>query len=530
MNSLIILIAALVFYFAAYRIYAVRIARLFGVSPERKTPAYTKFDSVDYVPARNWLVLFGHHFASIAGAGPVIGPVIAVVMWGWLPALLWVAFGTVFIGGVHDFGSLIVSVKEGGSSVADVSRDAVSRRAKLLFSVFVLMALILVVAVFAVLCAKTFIFEPKVVLPSAGLIPVAAGMGYFMYRRRFNIAAVTLSGLLLLSGLIFLGGLFPVAGSLNFWMVLLFIYAYAASVLPVDVLLQPRDYLAGFMLFIGIALGCAGLLISQPQVTVPAFTGRSAEQGHIWPMLFVIVACGAISGFHSLVASGTTSKQLATERDALRVGYGAMVAEGIVAVVAVIAAAVIFKPGDNPALLLKEKTPIGIFAEGYGSFTASFLGPYGAFIAMTILNAFIFTTLDSATRICRYVFEELFHVSNRYLSTLIIVGLSAALAFSNQWHKIWPVFGASNQLVAALALLVMSCWLLARGRIVWYTLIPALFMLVTTLAALGFLVVQSAGKRDFVLVTACGVLMALAVFMVCETVPLILSSKKNKKT
>lgn len=521
MNSLTLVVLAIVFFAAAYRVYAKVICRIFGVDPQEKTPAHTRYDGVDYVPARSWFVLFGHHFSSIAGAGPVIGPVLAVMLWGWAPALLWVLLGSVFFGGVHDLGSLIVSVKERGVTIADSAARAVSGRGRILFLSFVLLALILVVTVFAVLCAKTLFSEPKVAVPSIGLIPLAMAFGYVLYYRRFNPALMTLLALACLSGFIFLGERFPVVSSYNSWLVVLFIYAYAASVLPVNILLQPRDYLAGFLLFGGVAIGLAGIFITRPALTLPAFTGWHSAQGELWPMLFVIVACGAISGFHSLVAGGTTSKQIDSQRHCARIGYGAMLAEGLVAVMAIIAAAIIFKPQDDLAGALRQLTPIGIYADGYAAFTLPILGRYGAFAAITILNAFIFTTLDTATRISRYLFEELFGIKNRFVSTFVIVGVSAVLAYSNQWNRIWPVFGASNQLVAALALLVLSSWLLARGKNALYTLIPAVFMLATTVAALGILCVQSMRAGERVLVAGCSILIVLAVFMVLETAAVI---------
>jgi carbon starvation protein len=237
MNSLIIVIIAAILFFWSYRFYAKKLEGLWHIDPKRSTPAFSKYDSVDYIPAKNWLVLFGHHFASIAGAGPIIGPVIAVLLWGWLPPLLWVVVGSIFIGGVHDFGSLITSVREGGSSVADVAQHVVSRRAKILFSLFVWLALILVIAVFAYLCADTFVKEPKIVLPSLGLIPVAIIVGYFLYHLRISSVLSTVFGLVCLIGLMFWGNTLPINSSLTAWVLVLLVYCYFASVLPVNILL-----------------------------------------------------------------------------------------------------------------------------------------------------------------------------------------------------------------------------------------------------------------------------------------------------
>ncbi|MFH1338621.1 MAG: carbon starvation protein A [Candidatus Omnitrophota bacterium] len=522
MNSLVIAAVSIIFFLWGYRVYAKKLERLWQIDPKRSTPAYSKYDSVDYIPAKNWLVLFGHHFASISGAGPIIGPVIAVMVWGWLPALIWVVLGTIFIGGVHDFASLITSVREGGSSIADIARHSISGKAKIIFSLFIWLSLIMVIAVFAYLCADTFVKEPKVALPSLGLIPVAMLVGTFLYRLKINTFLATLFGLVCLAGLILLGNLFTInVANIKFWIFILFSYAYFASILPVNILLQPRDYLASFLLFFGVGAGYIGLLLSRPVISTPAYISWSTNSGFLWPMLFVTVACGAISGFHALISSGTSSKQLANERYAKRIGYGGMVAEGIVAILAMITAGVLFKAGDDFSGALKSLTPIGIFGKGYGLITQRIFGGYGILIAITILNAFILTTLDTATRIARYITEELFRVKNRYLSTLIIVIAGGALAFSGKWTKIWPAFGASNQLVAALALFVVSCWLLAKKRSIKFTIYPAFFMLITTIAALIFQIARYIAQRDSILLVVSILLLILACFMIFEVVPII---------
>jgi carbon starvation protein len=526
MNSLVIVIITAALFIWAYWVYARKLETLWQVDPKRSTPAFSKYDSVDYIPAKNWLVLFGHHFSSIAGAGPIIGPVIATMLWGWLPGLLWVLAGSVFIGGVHDFGSLVTSVREGGSSVADIAQHVVSRRAKILFCLFVWLALILVIAVFAYLCADTFVKEPKIILPSLGLIPVAMLVGYLLYVRQANSVLATVLGLLALTGLIFLGNRLPIPGSLNLWLIVLLVYCYFASVLPVNILLQPRDYLSSFLLFFGVGAGYLGILLARPQITMPHYLHFNTAEGSLWPALFVTVACGAVSGFHALIASGTSSKQLANERHAKRIGYGGMVAEGLVAVMAIIAAAILFRPGDDFGAALKTSGPIAIFGRGYGLMTAGILGGYGSFIAITILNAFILTTLDTATRISRYLTEELFRIKNRYLSTLAIIILSGALALSGKWQRIWPAFGASNQLVAALALFVLSCWLLKRGKSVKITLAPALFMLITTLVALVAQAVKYFQQKDVLLLAVVILLIGLAGFMLYE-VGLILKNRRR---
>jgi carbon starvation protein len=527
MNSLVIAATALVLFFLAYRFYAKKLEFLWHIDPKRSTPAYSKYDSVDYIPAKNWLVLFGHHFASIAGAGPIIGPVIAVMLWGWLPALLWIIIGAIFIGGLHDFGSLVTSVREGGSSLADIAGHVISRRAKILFASFVWLALILVIAVFAYLCADTFVKEPKIVLPSLGLIPVAMIVGYMLYNLRVNSVLATIFGLACLVGLIFLGNALPIISNIKIWILILFIYCYFASVLPVNILLQPRDYLSSFLLFFGVAAGYTGLLLSRPTITMPYFNGFKATEGYLWPMLFVTVACGAVSGFHALIASGTTSKQIANERHAKRIGYGGMLAEALVAVLTLVCVAILFKPGQNLGAILKDTGPIGIFGKGYGIITKTILVNQGTLIAITILNAFILTTLDTATRISRYLTEELIKIKNRFLSTLLIVILSASLAYSGKWQKIWPAFGASNQLVAALALFVLSCWLLTKKKPIKLTLLPAFFMLITAVGALILQAVKYFTGKDVVLFITSIILIVLTGFMIFEVAPILFIGRQK---
>jgi carbon starvation protein len=331
--------------------------------------------------------------------------------------------------------------------------------------------------------------------------------------------------------LFFAGNIYPIIlgkGSFYIWLAVLFIYAYFASILPVNILLQPRDYLCSFLLLFGVGLGLMCIFISPPLMRIPAYQGWSTSQGYLWPMMFVVVACGAISGFHTLVASGTTSKQLSNERYARRIGYGAMLMEAVVAILTIVAVGSAFSKEQNLSLVLKTLGPIRAFSKGYSHITSFMLKGFGEIIAITILNAFILTTLDTATRICRYLTEELFGFKNRFASSILIVGLSGLLAFTGKWAKIWPVFGASNQLVAALALFVMSCWLLSRNRPMRFTLIPAMFMLFTTFFALILQVIKYFLQRDILLLAITISLLVLTGFMVKEAVFRIKSIKKEK--
>jgi len=488
-----VLVLALGWFALGYRVWANRLASVLGIDPERPTPAQTRNDGVDYVPAKNWLVLFGHHFSSICGAGPIIGPAMAVAYWGWAPSLLWVLVGCVLMGAVADFTSLFVSVRSDGLSIPEISRAEISPRARLLFSLFILLALILVIAVFAIFAARTFLEAPDTVVPSFALIPTAILSGYLFYRTRLSNAVVTLIGLVLLCLALFAGvkvpiqlpplmGLAPDA----LWTLALLAYCFVASVAPVHILLQPRDYLASFLLFGAIGIGLASVFLTAPPMQATALRAFEPDDwpgaGPLWPMLLVTIACGAISGFHSLVSSGTTSKQLDRETHACRIGYGGMLTEGLVGVLVIISVGAALRSEELSAIL-RNAGPIAAFSQGYGALSLPLLGDYGKAFAVMALNAFILTTLDTATRIGRYLAQELFSMRDKYAATALVVVTAAALGLTGQWHRIWPAFGTSNQLIAALALLVGSCWLARRGRPVAYTLIPSCLMMATTSAA-----------------------------------------------
>jgi len=522
MNSSLLAIISLALFVGGYRFYGGRLEKLFDIKKDETTPAHRMHDGIDYVPAKNWFVLFGHHFSSIAGAGPIIGPIIALSIWGWAPAILWIVLGSIFIGGVHDFGSLAISVKHDGRSIADIAGSLISHKAKILFASFVWLALILVIAVFMYLCADTLAVEPKIVIPTFGLIAIAMLVGYLLYNVKANHALVTILGLALTVLLIILGQKFPILPAVGnvrlLWGYVLLAYCFAASVLPVQILLQPRDYLSAYLLFFGVIVGYAGVFITHPAMVMPAYLPRNAADNVMWPMLFVTVACGAISGFHSLIASGTTSKQLATQADAKKIGYGAMLAEGAVAVLAVI----VVGAGLNSRAALSEylsqtgSGPVGAFGGGYSAITKPILFGMGGFIAILILNAFILTTLDTATRIGRYLTHELFGIKNRFIATLIVVVLSGSLGLSGNWKKIWPVFGATNQLIAALALLVITVWFLSRKKRASYIIIPGLFMLVTTVAALLYSLDKYIHSKDYLLVGMTAVLLFLSGYLLYE--------------
>ena len=523
MNTLGIAGVCLALLCLGYRFYGRRIEKLYGIEPERKTPAETNYDGVDYVPAKHWFVLFGHHFAAIAGAAPIIGPVIAISVWGWGPSLIWIVVGCIFMGAVHDFGSLVTSIRYGGRSIAEIGGEVIGRRTRILFSIFIWLTLILVVAVFVFFSAKTYVEDPRVVMPSMGLIPIAMLLGFMLYSLKMNQWIATIIGIVLMISFIVAGKFFPVnlgSNSLMIWSIVLLVYCFIASVIPVHILLQPRDYLCGLLLVAGMVSGYAGLIITHPPVTQPAFIAWNGETGMLWPMLFVTIACGAISGFHSLVASGTSSKQLANERDAKKIGYGAMLMEGAVSILALVAILAGFKTHGSLSLMMAKggPGPIAAFSRGYKTITQPFFGPYGGLVAVTILNSFILSSLDAGTRIGRYITHELFGIKNRYLSTFIMVALSAILALSGKWKQLWPIFGAANQLVAALALLVITGWLIIQKKPIRYTLLPAIFVLVTTIGALCFNVLSFYRQNDFLLMGTAIVLIILSFLVLFEAI------------
>lgn len=533
MNSALVALLGLALFAAGYLFYAAFIERnVWKVDLSKKTPAVLKDDGLDYIPAKHWTMLFGHHFASIAGAGPIIGPVIACALFGWGPALLWIVVGSIFIGGVHDFSALMLSLRHHGATVGHVAESVLSRHSRIVFSLFLWLALILVVAVFAAVTAQTMVAEPRIVIPSFGLILTAVFFGLMVYRWQVDQWQATLVALLLMGYSIYLGLQFPVvlpfANPLTLWMIILLGYAFIASIIPVNILLQPRDYLSAFILFFGLVLGYAGIFVTLPKMQTPVLVSYQSSQGPLWPMMFVIIACGAISGFHSLISSGTTSKQLPHKPAAKRVTFGGMILEGVLSLLAIIAVCAGLQwYGGTPGLvypeLMKKGGWIVTFGKGFGQLVAPLVGAtVGSLIAMFTLNAFVLTTLDSATRITRYITEEMFgealgmkFMKNKYLSTSLVIVLALWLALGS-WTRIWPVFGASNQLIAALVLILASVYLFQKRRPAVYTLIPAVFMTVTTIGALIYQMVGFFRSNNFLLFTIAAVLLVLAGDMLVE--------------
>lgn len=512
--SILIFLLAIGLLIAGYVFYGNYIVSIFGLDKKRITPALAKEDGVDYVPAKNWLVIFGHHFASIAGAGPIIGPILAYIWWGWLGAMIWIILGTIFMGAVHDFSSLFISLREEGFSVGQIAQKYISKRAGIFFLIFLWFALVIIIAIFAAICAKSFISQPPVVVSSLGLIPVAILVGFLIYRLRVNIVLATLLGIISLVFLLFLGQVKPLVLNIEnpyfLWTVILLVYAFFASITPVNILLQPRDYLSSFLLFFGIAVAFIGLLSRPYSISGAKLINFQSEAGYIFPMMFITIACGAISGFHSLVASGTTSKQITSEGDAKKIGYGAMVLEGVLALIVLFSVA--FGLKNIPQGITE---PADIFSLGFAK-VAYFLGNHAKYIALVILNAFILTTLDTATRIARFITQELFNINNKWLSTGLVVFSAGYLALMDKWKVLWPIFGASNQLVAGLALIVASGWLFCKKKKYYVTFIPAIIMIIITILALALQVRGFLASKNYLLSVISFILISFGILGIFE--------------
>lgn len=540
MSSIVLLIVGLSAFLTGYRFYSKFIAqRIYQLDPEFKTPAHKFEDGVDFVPT-NKHVLFGHHFTSVAGAAPIVGPAIAVI-WGWLPAFLWVVIGTIFAGAVHDFGTLWISTRHRANSIGTLAETFVGGRARVLFLLIIFFLLSLVNAVFAVVIANRFIGSPGAVVPVWGTLIIAVVVGILIYRTRVGILWPSIGALLLIYVLIWLGQYLPfelpdmfgfsatqaqiaaVQGDLSAaaaaartdgvragWIIILFVYAFFASVLPVWLLLQPRDYINSHQLFVALGIISLGVLITNPEVIAPAVNRNLPADAPSWfPLLFITIACGAISGFHGLVASGTSSKQLNKETDARYVGYGGMLGEGTLAVTSILATTAGFavfvgvdgwhqhygswasaSAGATTAFV----NGVGVIAEGVGL-------PHqvAVIFAAVVVISFAATTMDTGMRLQRYIIAELGAqyrvriVQDRWVATLVAVVSCGALALGIDrgagGMRLWPLFGTTNQLTAGLSLLVVTLFLLRLHRPIWPTVLPMTFLLfMTTWAMVGNLI------------------------------------------
>ncbi len=562
MGGLVIMVVAFVGYIVAYQLYGRFIGKkIFALSPSNKTPAVELEDGTDYVPTRKEII-FGHHYASIAGTGPIVGPAIAII-WGWVPAMIWIFVGSIIMGGVHDFGALIISMRNQGKSIAEYTAKYVNSRTKFLFFVIVFLELWIVVAVFGLIIAIIFAMFPQSVIPIWCEIPIAVILGYMVYKKGMGVWLWSIVAVAIMYATVIIGAYVPVklpasiAGlpPTGIWTIILLIYAFVASVLPVTTLLQPRDFINSHQLVVALALLVLGVLFASfsgnLNLVAPAVNMAPAKAPSMWPFLFITIACGAISGFHSLVSSGTSAKQVRYEEDALFVGYGSMLMEGILATLVVVAVAA----GIGMGYVTKTGqtlTGIAAWTQHYSSWAAAAglgskinafvigsanmvetLGiPAG--ITVTIMGVFVAsfagTTLDTATRIQRYVIAELCgdlklnFLTGRYPATIIAVGTAMWLAFATGASgagalKLWPLFGAVNQVLAALALTIITIYLKSKGGLKWLVSgIPGVFMAIMTIW--GVIVNQTMflGAQNLLLSIINGAILIVSIWIVIEGV------------
>lgn len=573
MNSLVLLIVCIAVLVAGYILYGGWLCRQWGVGEDKgETPAHSMEDGVDYVPAKA-PVLMGHHFSSIAGAGPITGP-IGAAMFGWLPVTLWILVGGIFFGGVHDFGALFASVRHKGQSIGEVISANMSRRAKRLFIIFSYLTLILVVAAFASIVASTFgaVYDESgaldmvksatpasVAMISILFIAIAVVFGFVVYRRNAPMSVASVVGVLAIVLIMAIGmNWHPIYLSTSTWMWIVGVYIAVASVTPVWILLQPRDYLSSFLLYAMLAVAAFGVIVAHPAFdsTFPAFSGFAVDNGngiqYLFPVLFTTVACGAISGFHSLVSSGTTSKQLDKETDAKPIAYGGMLLECVLAVLTLCAVGYAYKwNAMNPDNALTGAT--AIFGGGIAHMIDDVIpGSYTVLNSLLVLtySAFCLTSLDTATRLARFMFQEFWLepgqtvkdvesgwkklMVNPYFATALTVVLGILLGMTG-YGKIWGLFGAANQLLAGIGLLAVATWLGNIGRNNKMFLAPMAFMIVVTICSLALTVKNqigliSAGGADwgpYAQVILGVLLIALAVVLVIEGVQTL--AGKNTK-
>ncbi|MCX8027927.1 MAG: carbon starvation protein A [Thermodesulfovibrionales bacterium] len=566
MNTLLVAIISFVIFFIAFRMYGKYVANIFEENDKNPTPANAINDGVDYVPSKG-LVVFSHHFSSIAGAGPIVGPVVAFI-YGFYPTWLWILLGTIFIGAVHDSASIFVSLREKGKSIVEIAKKTMGRWGFMLFMVFVFFMLLLVCAAFLDLTCVALtsmvklkllnLPEPQALfktitdvktgesmavvggIASTSVIIITAFaplMGFLLYKKDMDVLYGVVLSILIIAISVIIGFVMPVRFTRETWMLIVCIYCLIASAIPVWVVLQPRDFINSFFLFGGIVAlllaaiigGLKGIEINVPMLNIEEGTSRL---GPMWPMLFITVACGAISGFHTLVATGTTVKQLSRESDARRVGYGSMLVESLLSVSVIIALGagltyvsykeIVFPDGGKSNPVLAFSLSAGLFMEK----TLGLPSYVGIIFGILMIEGFVVTTLDTAVRLGRLILEEFWKnlfsnppnfVVSRVFNSFIMILSMYFLAYKHGFVVVWPVFGSANQLMAALALIAVSLWLTMMKKPRLFTIIPAIFMLATTIYSLGFLLIQKflpLGNYPLIAITIILFLLAWCVFVI----------------
>jgi carbon starvation protein len=565
---------SLFLFFIGYRYYSKFLAeKIFRLDPNYMTPAHRFNDGVDYVPANKY-ILWGHHFTSIAGAAPIVGPAIAVY-WGWVPAMLWVVLGTIFAAGVHDFSTMVLSVRNKGQSIGTLADKMVGHRAKVLFLFIILILVLMVNAVFAWVISNLFISFPASVLSIFIQIPLAVWIGYRVYRKSGSMLIPSLIVLFLMYFAAIIASYIPalqidfvryfggeeatlmfgfsgIEAAFFLWIVILMVYVYIASTLPVWTLLQPRDFINSHQLLLGLFILYLGLFITSPEITAPT-TNTAADDVSWFPLLFITIACGAISGFHGLVSSGTTAKQLDNETDARFIGYLGAVGEGTLALITIVAVVTYFNTTGEfldhyHSFAEAGATGLNIFVQGAAQLATGLMIPLEAAqtIIAVIVISFAATTLDTSVRLMRYIINELGQeykvkpLTKLHFSTILAVGSSAALVLipegphglGSGGYLLWPLFGTSNQLLAAISLLIVTIWLKKKGRSIIYTLVPMIFVLFMTLWAMTeqvFLDWSGWGQTDgnLLLFIFGSIILGFALWIILEAINLVRKFEKD---
>ncbi|MET3944183.1 carbon starvation CstA family protein [Corynebacterium mucifaciens] len=549
MSSLIMVLVGLAMVAAGYLLYSKFLGeRVYSLSDAYTTPAHTMEDGVDYVPTNKY-VLWGHHFTSVAGAAPIIGPAVAVI-WGWVPAFLWVTLGTVFFAGMHDLGALWASQRHRGQSIGTLSGRYIGARGRNLFLVVIFLLLLMVNAAFAVVISNLLISTPSAVIPTWGAIVVALLIGQAIYRFNWNLPLVSIVGVAALYGLMILGDQFPVSlpetmlgiPARGWWIIFLFAYAFIASLLPVWVLLQPRDYINGLQLFVGLIILYGSFFIVRPEIVAPSLRDAVPDgTPGIFPLLFVTIACGAISGFHGIVSSGTSSKQLDKETDARFVGYFGAVGEGLLALGTIVATTSGFKSLAAWEEIYNEWNAGGVnaFIQGGGDLMNEGLGiptSLSATILATMAVLFAATTMDSGIRLQRLVVAEMAELAGVKLSglvaTIIAVGCALGLTFSmgldgSGGMLIWPLFGTTNQLMAGLTLSIVVIILTQLRRPTWPVLIPLVFVTVMSLWAAVLQLRTFWGAGNWLLFVLDVIIICCAIWVIVEAFTAISKARRE---
>jgi len=548
MTPVVMTIIVLCFYLVFFHFYAKRVLarKIFELDDNNKTPAHTHHDNVDFVPANKY-ILFGHHFASIAGLAPMLGPAIAVI-WGWVPALCWVVFGTLLVGAVHDFSALVLSIRHKGQSVGTIARDVISPRTRLLFLLVIFFLVALAMGVFVLVISGLFAApdlanipatsHPEAIFPTYALMLIAIVIGFLVHKKNLPLWPMIAIGFVLMLFTTWIGLDMPVTGfTASDWTWTLLVYAFVASILPVWLLLQPRDFLNSLLLYLALFAMMAGFFVLSPDWVAPAVNPNPVGAPPLMPFLFIVIACGAVSGFHGLVASGTTSKQLDKESDAPFVGYVGMIGESLLALLAVLATTAgafssraeweSFYGSWEKAAGLHQK--LGIFIQGNANFIHQLGVPldYAAAFISVVVVGFAMTSVDTGARLLRFNLEEIGHtlgvksLGNRYFATFLAVSAIGFFAFFTVDGKpaglfLWTLFGTTNQILAGLTLLTVTIYLYRKKKPILYTLLPMLLVLGATIAGMVMGIFDALGKDQWIVASVGAAIFLLAGWVLVE--------------